>query len=102
MRKIKIITVCGSGVVSSTMVANKLKNQIEDEKGYQVETTEANPGQLEALMSSGSYDIIVALTPVNKKYNIPVIDGIGYLTGFGEDEVMQKIYSIIDKLDLNN
>ena len=33
MRQIKIITVCGSGVVSSTMVANKLKNQIEDEKG---------------------------------------------------------------------
>jgi PTS system galactitol-specific IIB component len=102
MRKIKIITVCGSGVVSSTMVANKLKNQIEDEKGYQVEATEANPGQLQGLMSSGSYDMIVALTPVTEKYDIPIVDGIGYLTGFEEDEVMENIYNIISKLDLDN
>ncbi|MBR9647932.1 PTS sugar transporter subunit IIB [Clostridium tyrobutyricum] len=102
MRQIKIITVCGSGVVSSTMVANKLKNQIEDEKGYQVEATEANPGQLEGIMSSGSYDFIVALTPVTQSYDIPIIDGIGYLTGFGEDEVIEEIYKVIDGLDSNN
>ncbi len=53
-------------------------------------------------MSSGSYDFIVALTPVTQSYDIPIIDGIGYLTGFGEDEVMEEIYKVIDGLDSNN
>lgn len=101
MRKIKIITVCGSGVVSSSMVANKLKDQIKDEKGYDVETIEVNPGQLEGTLNSGSYDLIAYLSPISGSFDIPTINGIGYLTGFGEDEFMSEVYSVIDNLNLD-
>lgn len=101
MRALKIITVCGSGVVSSSMIANKLKNQIEEEKGIKVEAIEVNPGQLEGIVGSGHYDFIAALTPLSADYGIPALDAIGYLTGFGEDEFMEEVYKTIDKIDLS-
>lgn len=40
-KSIKLLTVCGSGIVTSSMIANKLTEMFEDE-GYEVSAMEAN------------------------------------------------------------
>ena len=74
--KIRILSVCGSGVVTSHMVANKLVEMFEDE-GYQVDADECNPSELEGYLMRGSYDFIA--------YSSPIGDAHG-VTGLGEDE----------------
>ena len=43
MRPVKILSVCGSGTVSSAMLSSKLADVLE-EKGYDLEATEVAPG----------------------------------------------------------
>ena len=57
MAEISILSVCGSGVVTSHMVANKLVEMFEDE-GYDVTTDECNPSELDGYLTRGSYDFI--------------------------------------------
>ena len=42
MAAVNILSVCGSGTVTSSMVAAKLKEKL-GERGYSVSTTEARP-----------------------------------------------------------
>ena len=42
MKAVNILSVCGSGTVTSSMVAAKLKEKLGD-RGYSVSTTEARP-----------------------------------------------------------
>ena len=44
MKRYNVLSVCGSGTVTSSMVAEKLRETLE-EKGYIVDTTEANPNE---------------------------------------------------------
>ena len=53
MAEISILSVCGSGVVTSHMVANKLVEMFEDE-GYDVTTDECNPSELDGYLTRGS------------------------------------------------
>ena len=46
MRPINILSVCGSGTVSSAMLTSKLTDILE-ENGYEVEATEVAPGGVE-------------------------------------------------------
>ena len=58
MRAIKVLSVCGSGTVSSAMLSSKLED-VFAEKGYDMEATEVSPGGVPGAMQSGGYDMIV-------------------------------------------
>ena len=49
MRAIKVLSVCGSGTVSSAMLSSKLAD-IFEEKGYEMEATEVSPGGVPGAM----------------------------------------------------
>lgn len=53
MRPINILSVCGSGTVSSAMLTSKLTDILE-ENGYEVEATEVAPGGVELAVQTGS------------------------------------------------
>lgn len=57
MKSVNILSICGSGTVTSSMVAAKLKDRLS-EHGYQVSATEAKPTEALNLAQSKRFDII--------------------------------------------
>ena len=96
MAKVKILSVCGSGIVSSTMVAEKLTEALEDE-GFQVDAVECNPGQVADMLARDSFTFVAATTPVSGDYPVPVFNTVGLLTGMGEEETIEEIVAYVKK-----
>lgn len=97
MKKINILTVCGSGTFSSTMVAQKL-TEVLREKGFEAHCTECNNGQIETQLSTAKYDCMCFTSPCNGTYPIPCINTIGFLTGIGEEEIIEKVLEVARSL----
>ncbi|CUH97000.1 hypothetical protein P22_3126 [Propionispora sp. 2/2-37] len=98
MRPIKILSVCGSGTVSSAMVSGKLKERL-GEAGYEIVTVEVNPGGVESALLSGTYDFIAHTSPISGEFDIPVINAVGFLTGFGEEEFLEEALKVIKAIE---
>ncbi|HHV82872.1 MAG TPA: PTS sugar transporter subunit IIB [Tepidanaerobacter syntrophicus] len=93
MKIFKILSVCGSGTVTSSMVAQKLKDTMET-RGIKVSVDTAKPTEALSLANSGKYDLIVHTSPLPKgDYGIPTISSASCLTGIGEDDFFEKVES---------
>ena len=84
MRPINILSVCGSGTVSSAMLTSKLTDILE-ENGYEVEATEVAPGGVELAVQTANYDLIA--------YTSPVEDSFGFRSSTASE--MQKLLQIL-------
>jgi len=86
----KLLIMCGTGIVTSTIVTEKVKDWLEDmdlnEKIslYQSKISD----EIERL---DEYDIIVSTTMVPDHLRENVIDGVPLLTGIGMDVVYDDI-----------
>jgi PTS system galactitol-specific IIB component len=91
MTAVNILSVCGSGTVTSSMVAAKLKEKLKD-RGYSVSTTEARPTEALNLAQSGRFDVIAHTSPLpSGNYGIPTINAFACLTGMGEDQFFDQV-----------
>lgn len=98
MKTLKILSVCGSGTVTSSMVANKVKDLLK-ERGYSSTTVESNPNGVETNLDAGGFDLIVFTSPLKKKdYGVPVINAIALITGMGEEEFEEELDAFVAKL----
>lgn len=98
MKEVSILSVCGSGTVTSSMVAGKLKEKLR-EKGYNVSTTESRPTEALNLAKSGRFDLITYTSPLTPgDYGIPTINAFACLTGIGEDEFLAEVYKTVENL----
>jgi len=93
-KSIKILSVCGSGVVTSSMVANKLV-ELFAEHGYDAETVEANPSEMENYIMRDKYDLIAYSSPIPDNFGIPALNAIGLITGMGEEQFMEDALNIL-------
>ena len=92
-----VLSVCGSGTVSSTMIAMKMQERFE-ELGYRFEATEVNPGGVKLALMSGHYDFIAYTSPIEDDVDVPAINAVGFMTGFSEDEFMEEALHVLDQL----
>lgn len=92
--RIKILSICGSGVVTSSMIASKLKD-LFSEKGYDVSTVEGNPSELETNVMREKFDFIAYSSPIGDSYGVPALNAIGLITGMGEDEFVESALAIL-------
>ncbi len=92
---VKICCVCGSGTVSSAMVANKLKEKLA-EHGYDVEAVECSPNSAETTLSAGGFSLMACVSPVFQDFGIPKVNAVGMLTGLSEDQVIQDCLKILE------
>lgn len=99
MRPIKVLSVCGSGTVSSAMLSSKLTDVFE-EKGYDMDSTEVSPGGVPGAMQGGSYDIIVYTSPVDGDYGVPILNATGFLVGINEDEFIEELMEAVKTIQL--
>jgi PTS system galactitol-specific IIB component len=92
--KIKILSICGSGVVTSSMLAGKMKEMFR-EKGYDVSTVEANPSEVEGYVMREEFDFIAYSSPIGDSFGVPALNAIGLITGLGEDEFVEDALKIL-------
>ena len=91
MTAITILSVCGSGTVTSSMVAAKLKEKLAD-RGYRVDTTEARPTEALNLAQSGRFDVLTHTSPLpSGDYKIPTINAFACVTGIGVDAFIDQV-----------
>ena len=93
-KRIKILSICGSGVVTSNMMASKLKDMFK-EKGYDVSTAEANPSELESYVMREQFDFIAYSSPIGNSFGVPALNAIGLITGLGEEKFMDDALKIL-------
>ncbi|UUI40666.1 PTS sugar transporter subunit IIB [Oceanobacillus oncorhynchi] len=87
-----IIFACSSGIATSTVVAEKVKEHCE-KNGIDVNARQGTVGELSGL--DGSVDLFVVTSDVGGGYNTPVVNALPILTGLGEEEVLDQIVSIL-------
>lgn len=96
----KVLVVCGNGIASSSIMVASLQDYLKEQN------VEAQIDKASLIDLSGSvgaeringYDLLVSSTKVeNGEIKIPVIIGIGLLTGIGEDEVLEEIKDVLTK-----
>lgn len=94
MNKKKIVIACGTGIATSTVVADKVANLCKQE-GIDALISQCKVSELEAYVHGA--DLVVTTTFVGKKYDIPVINALPFITGVGEEEVLKQIAETLKK-----
>lgn len=89
-----ILTACGVGYASSTIIAERLRdllerNNLTREVRIQQGTFNEIPGLLD------SVDCIVTSSMVSDSYPIPVFNGVAFLSGIGMEELENKILEVL-------
>jgi len=96
-KQVKILCVCGSGTVSSAMVANKLKEKL-GEHGFDVTAVECSPTSAETALAGGGFALMACVSPVYQDFGIPKVNAVGMLTGLSEDKVVEDCLNILNNL----
>jgi PTS system galactitol-specific IIB component len=90
----KLLIMCGTGVATSTVVTNKVKEWLK-EKGLSDQVKLYQSKVADEVNRIDEYDIVVSTTVVPDSIKDKVIMGLPLLTGIGTtemyDEIEQKI-----------
>lgn len=88
----KIVVACGTAIATSTHVAMKVKELLE-ERGLKIHTIQCRVVEVSSLAPDA--DLVIATAQVPFDIEIPVVDGIPFLTGIGVKEVIDKIETLL-------
>jgi PTS system galactitol-specific IIB component len=88
MAKKKVLVACGTGIATSTVVVNKIR-EILTSKGLDVVVDQCKAAEVPS--KAASYDLIVATTPITGSGDTPVIRTLSFLTGVGIDKDVELI-----------
>jgi PTS system galactitol-specific IIB component len=96
-KKLNILTVCGSGVVSCSMFDQRIRELL---KPLDVDITINGtlPPSVETLVNRGDVDFVVTTSLLPGKINAPVIFGVALLSGFGEEECLEEIKKVATEI----
>jgi PTS system galactitol-specific IIB component len=90
----KIVVSCGTAIATSTHVAIKVKELLE-ERGLKIHTIQCRVPEVPSLAPDA--DLVISTAQVPYDIEIPVVDGIPFLTGIGIKEVIDRIESLLTK-----
>jgi PTS system galactitol-specific IIB component len=91
-----ILLACGSGIVTSTAVNDKLTKEL-NKRGYEGKFKITQCRVSEVVAKSTLFDFCVATSQVPTDAQCPVIRGIAFLTGIGVDAVMEEVIKEMEK-----
>lgn len=84
----KVLVICGTGVATSTMVASSIKEHCSAQ-GIDVEVSQGKV--MDLLGGAPDVDVIVATTEVPDSVGVPVVAGLPFLTGIGQEEALAEV-----------
>lgn len=89
----KILVACGTGIATSTVVADKIKEVCENEK-IDIIITPCKLKDVQSIVSD--YDLLVTTGAFDvSEMNVHIISAISLLTGDGEEETLNEIIKTI-------
>ncbi|WP_203247281.1 PTS sugar transporter subunit IIB [Sporosarcina beigongshangi] len=91
--KYRILVACGTGGVTSTHVATRLKEELA-RRGIVVTTTQCRIQDIAVNLTG--IDLIVTTSKVEKTYEVPLFKGIPFLTGIGADQLLTEIVKALE------
>ena len=92
----KILVACGSGIATSTVARNKLEEDLQD-RGINMSQISMNQTSIPQIPSMASeYDVIVTTARYKEDVDVPVINGLSFLTVIGEDTAVDKIVEALE------
>lgn len=83
-----VLVICGTGVATSTVVATKVKDFCAD-RGIPVVVSQGKV--MDLLGAPPDVDLIVSTTQVPDSVPTPVVGGMPFLTGVGEEAALEEI-----------
>ncbi len=88
---LKILAVCGSGVVSSSMIQTRIKEILADSGIKKVETFELTPAMVKSHLEREAADLVISTTRFSEELDIPVINAVPLFSGIGEKEFIEEL-----------
>ncbi|HEY8804022.1 MAG TPA: PTS sugar transporter subunit IIB [Clostridium sp.] len=93
MSKKKIVLVaCGAGIATSTVVCEKVEKLIK-ENGINAQVIQCKIGEVASRENEAN--LIISTTILPKKYSIPAIKAVGYISGIGMAKLDEEIIRIL-------
>lgn len=95
-QRVKVLVVCGTGVATSTVVANRVRDHL----AARSDAARFDVGQAKVadLLRGGDADLVVATTAVPAAVTAPVVPAVPLLTGIGAAAVYAQIDAAIAAL----
>jgi PTS system galactitol-specific IIB component len=94
-RKKRILAVCGTGGVTSSVIASKVR-EISREHGIDIEIHNCKAFEVKSKVATSKYDLIISTTRVGN-VGVPVVKGFAFLSGIGEEEVKKQIIEALQE-----
>ena len=93
-KKYHLVVACGTAIATSTHVAIKVKELLA-ERGMTVTTTQCRVAEVPSYTDGAQAVVATAQVPFD--IDIPIINGVPFLTGVGLKEVIDEIESVLKK-----
>lgn len=94
--KKKILVICGTGIATSTVVANKIRSYLMSIPHLQ--DVQIAQGKVMDIIRGTDADLVVSTSQVPASVKVPVINAVPLLTGQGAKEVFDKIKEALEGL----
>ncbi len=90
----RVLAVCGTGGVTSGVIAAKVR-EIAEREAVPVEIVNTRVFDMASQLESGGFDLIVTATRMPADMSVPVINCMAFLTGVGEPETVERIVTAL-------
>ena len=92
----KIIVACGSGIATSTVARNALEEKLK-EKGIDATQVSMDQTSIPQLRSKADqFDLAITTGKLTEDIDVPILNGLPFLTGIGEDALVEKVIDVLD------
>lgn len=88
----KILVACGTGMATSTMIAQKIAHFLADNQ-ITVSTSQCSLSEIP--LNKQGVDLIVTSMKVSTEYGIPTLNGAPFLTGINDATVKQQLIDLL-------
>ena len=87
----KFIVACNNGVATSQTIASKVQDLL-DEKGVSAKVEAVDIKSIDTYLADA--DAYICVIAPDHEFNLPIIHGVAFLTGVGEEAELQKLIDI--------
>jgi PTS system galactitol-specific IIB component len=97
--KYRILTICGSGIATSTVAAEKCRKMLS-QRGLDVDVLECNATDIAAKLATFRPHIVVPTTTISDSMmgGVKRFPGLPFITGIGTDKVVDDIAAYLKSI----
>jgi galactitol PTS system EIIB component len=88
MRRKRVIVACGTAIATSTHVADRLSREFAA-RGIDADITQCRVTEIGAYVDVA--DVVVTTALATREFPIPMVSGVPFLTGVGEEEAIAQV-----------